>query len=617
MKLSLEDKCSKQEKIIVELFENLSKNHPDNQAYFNSYFNKKILEIFKIELSYLGLNYVKPKHKSNDIDIKFVYDSLNDITGSFGINKNGKFLITINTAMGGYSQLNSFDKNTRLSGLSTLLKTIFHEIRHLKQYLVIKENVSNKIVLRNAKEFLLIDDPRDTYHKIYRDNHDNFAIEADADYNAFLKRESFIKDKTDINDKHKILIKKTNRDISDMVINDVIYERDYIVDKYSDYIITEKKNKKFLEKYPVLTKEYNSDFTKKDILTLYKNMNSEIKEAESIDNKEERNVIIRDIQELYYELIYKRISNNNIFEIYTAVANIGRKDFTLLMKDIKNYFLIEKANKIDLLKTKRKSTAKSYKYKYQHIIRNEGKIEVQRNNNREMIDINSYIDDYIGEYSDEYLNSFFHSNGFKSRLPKNGMYILNNDVRVTIKMFIDNIFLPNIDKTKSKLRLFNEYNRIVFENTKPSFEIDYLLACGRVNKDYQKKETTINDLLKSELFDYKINLDNMFKSREMINTLELIAHIDEEEYSKKLDQILLCNLKGKNFEYYYSFSDEQLNYFNTLFVLAASLNTNPILNPNKINYYDKLVKNEKIIMIDKEIQKYITLFKDNEFPILK
>ena len=98
---------------------------------------------------------------------------------------NGVLTVIVFKYHNSYYDMLSSDPIKRLKGAKAILTTLFHELRHLKVYFLIKKNVSSKLVLKSAKELFFIKMNDKRFKAIYNSNHDNFLIEADA--NSFSK----------------------------------------------------------------------------------------------------------------------------------------------------------------------------------------------------------------------------------------------------------------------------------------------------------------------------------------------------------------------------------------------------------------------------------------------
>lgn len=604
----IKEKCELQEQIIDELFSSLSNSKPKNNSYFNSYFNKKIEEIFKLEVEYLGLNYKSPKNRKNDVELFFESMPDSKEKGSFKINVKNKHCLYINTAVDGFKKIKSSNQIERLDGLKSILKTLFHELRHLKHYLLIKANISSKFVLRNAKEFILASSDAENYCRIYKENHDNFAIEADADYISSCKRNDLISKFSDIKDKYRINISKSNRDINRLVVNDQLVDRDLFIDRIIDDLILNKKKSKLFEDYPVLLKEYNKDFTKKTIVELMINMNKEIEDIMQISDIETADMMLSETTEFYYELIYKRIKLNDPFELYDAIKLYGNEEIMYLCENINTYFNKDKKMKLSLLKDKYESERDLYKDSAFPFNKNDGKIIVNKNGVTSLVDVNDYISKNVPKYDKTFLNIFFRSEAFKHRIPKDGTFVLKNGVKMSLPQFINNIVIPELRKSNSKLTIVSDFDAICLKTLKPFYEVDFINECQSVNSEFQKKDSVINSTMDSKI----LKDENITDLDESIEMMRMIRNIDSDDVMNKIEEFMLVYLENDNEDYYYVFTKNQLDYYNNLIHIARILTNSEIFNPNKIDYSKKLFENDSFKNIKYNVENYYSLLESGK-----
>ena len=225
-----------------------------------------------------------------------------------------------------------------------LIKTIFHEIQHLRQdYMVDKKESSNK-VMSITKDIIINSRKID----VYNDNYPTISFEKDAEIYGLEKymyimgnNEEMEKEAT----KQKIIF-----ELGKYTINGVDFPKDDATEKITDELICEEQNKDLLVLYPFLQKEYNMDCTKKSSTDLVKNLQKEEYEIKNNKNlsKEEKSCLIKDAKDMYCELIYRRLEENDE-EINKLRENIGKEKTNKILIEVLKYFKNEKQRKIKII----------------------------------------------------------------------------------------------------------------------------------------------------------------------------------------------------------------------------------------------------------------------------
>ena len=159
---------TKEEKIAIERQEitQFMKYFDNNALDFNDKqllrkLQEHIERVFQLEIEEMGYSYDPNKDDSeNTFILKFINDPTNYNRGSQNPNRKirngkviqGKPIITYNIAHL-YKNLASKDRNIRLQECKLIFKTVFHEIQHQRQHLMVIENVSSNEALRYARDF--------------------------------------------------------------------------------------------------------------------------------------------------------------------------------------------------------------------------------------------------------------------------------------------------------------------------------------------------------------------------------------------------------------------------------------------------------------------------------
>ena len=186
-----------EKKIIEELFQFVKENKFDIE---NDEHVKKVedavLQLTKIEIDNIGLDIKFNPDDYNNVDKNDVIyhfhtkENESDSSGSFvpnHLNTNPPEL-ELNLYYFATEKLNSDDAEERVRGCKRMLHTVFHELRHYKQYLAVKQGISSKRNLTYARDFVIVRFKKSFYNK----NYDSFAMENDANYNANLTYEGIM-----------------------------------------------------------------------------------------------------------------------------------------------------------------------------------------------------------------------------------------------------------------------------------------------------------------------------------------------------------------------------------------------------------------------------------------
>lgn len=255
-----------------------------------------------------------------------------------------------------YKDLASDDKNVRLEACENIFIALFHEIQHYRQYMLTQSNVSNKNALLYAKEFTAkkILDNKFYSSKYEESNYYELSIENDAYYVGADKysrimnddREDLLEEKEYFKayfSESKFSVDTSTKDGKKHFKYEGLQEKDDALTKILDESITAE----YIEKYPILQKEYNNDGTKKNATQLVNNLLNETNLINNlaIENKK-KEVLIKDTNEMYYELIYRAIckDSNSIEELS---KNVNPDIFSNILNNMSKYYLNEKERRIN------------------------------------------------------------------------------------------------------------------------------------------------------------------------------------------------------------------------------------------------------------------------------
>lgn len=460
---------TKEEKIAIQKKEmtgcmNYFKN---NQLDFNDTkllqkMQNSITRIFQVEIEELGYSYQPNRDDSqNTFGLEFINDSKETFRGQCH-NSDGKSSITYNIARL-YSDLQSPDVDKRLLACKTLYKTVFHEIQHHRQYLMARTNVSSKDGLTYAKDFALSRYlEKDWYSRDKKTgNYDAYSIENNANevgYRQYLETMGLSdKEITDLMNieqgKFNIARYKANVNSWDgqsHYESDGLQERDDVTVPILDDLICVRGRTEILKHYPILQKEYNLDGTKKSAIDLIKNMQKEIQDISQNQgfSNEDKAKLIRNGQEMYYELIYRQIEKSTPEQIAEIVKQIGKDESKELFGKISHYFQCEMEDRLG--KSAEMASAQERLGNYGFIMpSNNGTIEIEQNGKRVQLSFEDFIktidpkllqQKFIipdGKSKGEMLAEQFIEKYFFSHLSQNGQVKLKDGTEISAKQYVE------------------------------------------------------------------------------------------------------------------------------------------------------------------------------------
>ena len=324
---------------------------------------KKLCEhierVFKLEIEELGYKFDSVKNnKENTYELHFINDkNFPDKAVEYpGRGWNGENIvlkkpkIIFNIALL-FKGLDNIDKEIRLRTCKEIFFTIFHEIQHERQDLMSMQKVSSNESLKYARDFACkLDILKKSW---YTKNYDNYLIEKDANIVGLDKDLEIMQDNDRVFSTYRDIEKGkyyNGRYIADVWTSDQktyyysgLQERDVITEIILDDLICEQSMIGILELYPILQKEYNMDGSRKSVTELIDNMRKEIYDISGNTelSKIEKDELIKDAQEMYYELLYIQIQKSTQKEIEELVSKIGKKEFINILKRMIYYFLTQ------------------------------------------------------------------------------------------------------------------------------------------------------------------------------------------------------------------------------------------------------------------------------------
>ena len=470
---------TKEEKIAIERQEitQFMKYFDNNALDFN---DKQLLQklqehiqrVFQLEIEEMGYSYAPNKDDSeNTFILQFINDPTNYNRGFQNPSRSirngkviqGKPIITYNIAQL-YQNLANKDKNIRLQECKLIFKTVFHEIQHQRQHLMVMENVSSNEVLRYARDFACMNGYlEDKWYS--RDektgNYEAYTIENNANetgYSQFLEimgnSDEKISNLRDI-EKGKYNISRYKADIDAWdrkthYDSNGLQERDDVTIPILDSIIGEKGNTSLLLLFPVLQKEYNMDGTKKSAIDLIKNMKKEIQDISQnpkLSNKEKEQ-LINDGQDMYYELIYRQIEKGTPEQIAELVTQIGKDESKEIFERISHYFQRQLENRLGQSASMANAQTKMENYGFIPPFNN-GTIEVENGGKNVQMAFEDFIKTIdssllekkfiipVGKEKGEMSAERFIEKYFFKHLARNGKVKLKDGTEISAKQYIE------------------------------------------------------------------------------------------------------------------------------------------------------------------------------------
>ncbi len=348
-----------EKKIIEELFQFVKENKFDIE---NDEHVKKVedavLQLTKIEIDNIGLDIKFNPDDYNNVDKNDVIyhfhtkENESDSSGSFvpnHLNTNPPEL-ELNLYYFATEKLNSDDAEERVRGCKRMLHTVFHELRHYKQYLAVKQGISSKRNLTYARDFVIVRFKKSFYNK----NYDSFAMENDANYNANLTYEGIMGQDRDLMRSEILYEGELETGTYEYLDNNAygkVIRRDEIRDEVSrnfiDHWVKDKDNEIFYVS-PLLLKEYNEDFTRKKPAQVIYEMKKEQEFLSRLDfiSKEEQQELINDSKEMYYEILFNSLLKSDIEDQREMLKKFDMNEVKDILSNMEDYFEKEEKKKI-------------------------------------------------------------------------------------------------------------------------------------------------------------------------------------------------------------------------------------------------------------------------------
>ena len=412
---------TKEEKIAVERQEitQFMKYFDNNALDFNDTqllqkLQAHIERVFQLEIEEMGYRYDPNKDDSeNTFILQFINDPTNYTRGSQGTVRRiedgklimGKPTITYNIA-NLYRNLTNANREIRLKECKLIFKTVFHEIQHHRQELMTIQGISSNEALRYGRDMACMSGVlgKDWYSRDKdTGNYEAYTLENNANevgYSQVIEimgnADHEISNLRDI-ERGKYNVSRYKADI-DAFDGETHYdsnglqERDDVTVPILDSLICEKRKTNLLIFYPILQKEYNLDGTKKSAIELIKNMKGEIQDISQnpqLSNKEKEQ-LIKDGQDMYYELIYRQIEKCTPEQVAELVTQIGKDESKDILERISHYFQRQLENRLGQSASMANAQTKMGNYGFIPPFNN-GTIEVEKDGKNVQMTFDDFI----------------------------------------------------------------------------------------------------------------------------------------------------------------------------------------------------------------------------------
>lgn len=340
------NKREEERKIIKEIIEYAYDKNIEHDANYEEIekireWISKIVELEAEEMGYktrvilgeINIEKLRRMEDKGELILRFSRNNIYDETGYFAVNTSKDFStprvpeLYINENYHEYVLENH--KETPIDPFISICDNAFHELRHMRQYLMAQTGVSSYISLIYAKEKFIIE----RYHKIYKKNHDSMRIEEDAEIESSKNwKEVYEPDRR---------LQKRYTSLYKIGITKRRIQRDDFAFNMFDKLMKKEGNRYILKVFPVLQKEYNEDGTKKSLNQLLENMKSEIEEILNMEglSDSEKDILMKDCKGMYFEILYREMKKKSTLLDITCLAEAyDKENNTLLFSEMKSYF---------------------------------------------------------------------------------------------------------------------------------------------------------------------------------------------------------------------------------------------------------------------------------------
>ena len=631
--MTLTAKIKKQKKIFDDILASVSTIPQDRTEFVSVYLFSKFEQIVKIEMDYYHIKYTG-LNGINEIKFLFVIENSektkNQLAGFYNSThydaKNDAVIyntpsIRFNIASWVFTRLFSSDYEERVATCCYLLKALFHEIRHFRQYKIERSEFDNLETYMQSKETVFAD----TNVNLYDINHDHLSFEADANYSSSLERNRIgIMESSDDSFKEGNL---ANKEVSTLYIpNDGFYERDSYIDKWVDNFIRTSENRLiFLRSHPSLLKEYNIDGSTKRLSEIIREYKKAIEEVENkLGPSNEADIIIDDIEKLYSHLFTKKVRQGNSIELLEAIQEHGVEEVEHILISL-TFQNKEKKDRAISAIDRRKNAYDRYYQRNGLLMYNRGGIRDPKTKGSTVISAEDFLESLNLQIKDERIKEFIFGDYFKTLLPEQGYFLDTKGNKMEIEHFITKILVPKLgefikdcdkasEQSNGKFKLIEnliDLKRataiILVDNTYPVYAFEIKRQKEFAYQKYNENEELINATLNSPIIDK--NRIQTIPALYDQNTLEIYDKLfqiynGDNSYLKKL----IGKESYENGSIVYKYTEEQIELFERIKRAAISLRDDNYLNPRNIDFYSFIMQKSEMEAIEHTINpvvKYI------------
>lgn len=248
----------------------------------------------------------------------------------------------------------SDNRERRISGLSNMLLSIYHEVEHSKQRTFIKRSRLRPEVLEMAYEMVIKSAADESFYDL---NYDRLTSEMYADIWGRFNMSELLKGNVsdDIISKLKEAnaISLTNSTIGKLCEKGKMETRDTFFRVMCDLYV--KRYPKTLYNYPILQKIYNEDGKRKDLEKIFEQMIEDgkniIHKYSSLDRKVENIILLQqeygNCTKFYYETMAPLIAQANEEEYKKVAVRFGVSNLLEYLDGMEQYFNEKAKNKME------------------------------------------------------------------------------------------------------------------------------------------------------------------------------------------------------------------------------------------------------------------------------
>ena len=309
-----------------------------------------------------------------------------------------------------------------------------------------------------------------------------------------------------------------------------------------------------MQLFPILQKEYNLDGTKKSVVELVRNMKQEISDLTQ-SNSSNRETLIQDSKEMYYELIYRKLEKSSQKQLEEYTKKIGKTTFLQILQEIDQYFDKDEQTRIE--KTAKMNEAYNKMGKYTTPYNNET-IKVEQDG--KVLDMNAQ--EFIQTLSPDLVNKKFAINGPMSStdqkalitgeqyikehlfqyISKTGKVHLKDGRSYTAKQYIEELFNSSqkLDTFSLLWKVKREFKSVDYTEEQKDFE-------ERMHKYYLEKHKFIKEVMDRVLTpeNYQENpFARIYNHQQVaIQEIKSTTELGKETLTEQKDTVLLDEIE--------------------------------------------------------------------------